>query len=139
MYISVTDEAGRRFVSRNLQGPIVMLNLLRLRETADYSEHPELAPPSPISGRRAYERYMELVTPMLEKAGGKLVLVGDGDTYLIGPPEESWDLVLLVRHRSVDAFLSFAQNPDYQAVLGHRTAAVTDSRLMPVVERANQV
>ena len=42
-YLTVTDEAGRAFFMRNIKGPVVMLNLLRFRETADYSASPELA------------------------------------------------------------------------------------------------
>ena len=41
---------------------------------------------------------------------------------------------MLVRQRSVEQFFSFASNPDYLAGMGHRTAAVVDSRLLPVVE-----
>lgn len=136
MYTTVSDEAGKHLVRRNLAGPVFMLNLLRFRQQADYSSYPELAPDHPISGREAYELYIEHTKPMLEAAGGALVLIGDGGTYLIGPPEEQWDLVLLVRHRGVHEFLSFASNPDYQKILGHRDAGVLDSRLLPVVERA---
>ena len=41
---------------------------------------------------------------------------------------------MLVRQRSVDAFIAFAGNTAYLAGLGHRTAAVEDSRLLPLVE-----
>ena len=55
--------------------------------------------------------------------------------FLIGPPEERWDLVMLVRHRSVETFVAFASNEAYSAGLGHRLAAISDSRLLPVVTR----
>jgi hypothetical protein len=32
------------------------------------------------------------------------------------------------------AFLEFASNPDYLAGMGHRLAALEDSRLLPIVE-----
>ncbi len=41
---------------------------------------------------------------------------------------------MLVRQRSVEAFIAFASNRAYLDGLGHRTAAVEDSRLLPVVE-----
>ena len=37
---------------RQTAGNVVMLNLLRFREVADYSAYPDLAPPTPISGAR---------------------------------------------------------------------------------------
>jgi len=112
--------------------PIEMLNLLRFRETADYSGHPELAPDTPISGRAAYQRYEAHTLPFLLEAGGSVTFIGDGGPPVIGPPDEVWHRVLIVRHKSVQAFLAFAQNHAYLAGLGHRTAALADSRLVPL-------
>jgi hypothetical protein len=58
---------------------------------------------------------------------------GEGGRFLIGPPEERWDLVLLVRHASVQTFISFASNEAYLGGMGHRLAAIADSRLLPIV------
>ena len=55
---------------------------------------------------------------------------------LIGPPDERWDAVLLVRQRSVGDFMAFATNEGYVKILGHRTAALEDSRLLPMIETA---
>lgn len=114
-----------------------MLNLLRFRERADYSNHSELAPETPISGRQAYERYMKHTLPFLAGAGGELQFVGTSGPYLIGPPDEKWDQVMLVRHASVQAFMGMAQNQGYLAGIGHRIAALQDSRLLPI--EADQV
>ncbi|GAB5536568.1 MAG: DUF1330 domain-containing protein [Rubricoccaceae bacterium] len=133
-YISVTPEAGRAFMRRDLQGPVTMLNLLRFREVADYSATPDLRPDAPISGAEAYDRYMEHTMPFLAAAGSELTFVGDGGHVVIGPPGERWDRVLLVRHASLDAFMQFATNAEYLAGAGHRTAALADSRLLPLVE-----
>lgn len=132
-YLEPTQEAGRDFVLRGIQGEVVMLNLLRFRDVADYSASPELAPDEPISGRKAYQRYMDHTRPFLSESGGGLDLVAEGGHYLIGPADERWDLVLLVRHRSVEAFMAFAQDEAYLAGMGHRTAAIEDSRLLPLV------
>lgn len=61
-----------------------------------------------------------------------MLFKGTGGHVLIGPPDERWVLVLLVQHQSSEAFLSFATNQDYLAGIGHRTAALEDSRLLPV-------
>lgn len=112
--------------------PVDMLNLLRFRETADYSATPELAPPSPVTGAAAYRAYEVHTLPFLHAAGGSLVYAGTGGAPVIGPGSERWDRVLIVRHRSVAAFLAFARDDAYLAGLGHRLAALADSRLFPM-------
>ena len=133
-YLDVTQAAGRDFIQRGLQGPVVMLNLIRLRAVADYSASPELAPATPITGAEAFRRYIAHTLPHLHASGGQMLFLGDGGTFLIGPPDERWDLVALIRQSSVDTFLAFAQNADYLRILGHRTAAVEDSRLLALSE-----
>lgn len=41
---------------------------------------------------------------------------------------------MLIRQKSVSDFVAFASNQKYLAGIGHRTAAVEDSRLLPLVE-----
>ena len=135
-YLEPTRSAGRALLERGISGPIVMLNLLRFRDVADYSASPELAPPEPISGAEAYRRYLAAATPFVEASGGELAFLGRGGPMLIGPPDERWDAVLLVRQRSVGDFMAFATNEGYVKILGHRTAALEDSRLLPMIETA---
>lgn len=132
-FLLPTQEAGAAFFQRDLSGEIVMLNLLRFREEADYSASPHLAPDQPISGREAYRRYMAHTRPLLEASGGIVDFMGEGGPFLIGPQDEAWDLVLLVRHKSREVFMAFAQDEAYLAGAGHRTAALADSRLLPIV------
>ena len=133
-YLAPTQELGRRFVMRGLTGNVLMLNLIRLRTVADYSEFPDLAPPEPVSGREAYDRYIEQTLPFLAKSGGNLDLLAEGGSWLIGPEDERWDLALLVRQKDMETFFAFEQDADYMKILGHRTAAVEDSRLLPLGE-----
>lgn len=133
-YLEVTQEAGAAFFSKGITGPIVMLNLLRFKEVADYSGFPELAPADPISGREAYELYEAHTQPFLEASGGEVLFSGRAEKFLIGPQHEEWGYVLLVKHQSPQAFIGFAQNEAYLAGIGHRTAALEDSRLLPILE-----
>jgi hypothetical protein len=135
-YLDPTHEAGRAFVMRGIEGPIVMLNLLRLRAVADYSGYPALAPAAPISGAEAYDRYVAHTLPFLTESGGEILFLGDGGPLLIGPSDEVWDRAMLVRQTSVGSFMAFASNAAYLAGLGHRAAAVEDSRLLPLVARS---
>jgi len=133
-HLEPTREAGREFLQRGIEGGVVMLNLLRLRAVADYSAHPELAPPTPISGAAAYERYVAHTLPYLRESGGELLFLGSGGPFLIGPADERWDLAMLVRQKNVQSFMTFASHPAYLAGLGHRVAALEDSRLLPLSE-----
>jgi hypothetical protein len=131
-HLEPTWNAGRDFVMRGLQGPVDMLNLLRFHEVADYTGFDALAPQEPVSGARAYALYSRLTLPFLHAAGGSVVYAGQGGPGLIGPQSSGWDRVLIVRHTSAEAFLSFARDPAYLAGLGHRSAALLDSRLLPM-------
>ncbi|MBC2776576.1 DUF1330 domain-containing protein [Parasphingopyxis marina] len=134
-YFDPTPETGRAFVLRGIEGPVTMLNLLRFRETADYSADPDLAPDTPISGAEAYELYIAHTLPHLAASGGEMLFMGDGGPWLIGPVSERWDAAMLIRQASVDAFMGWAKNEAYLYGLGHRTAGIEDSRLLPLVQR----
>ncbi|WP_343539251.1 hypothetical protein AB3466_14420 [Sphingobacterium thalpophilum] len=117
---------------KNIQGAIVNLNLIRLKEIADYSEFPEIAPASEISGYKAFMLYIDLAKRFVEQGGGEILFIGKGDRFLIGPQDEQWDICMLIKQKSVSDFFAFEQNPDYMKIAGHRSAAILDSRLLPL-------
>lgn len=131
-YLEVTPEQGARFFGRAQGGPVVMLNLLRFRERADYSHAPDHEPEIGTTGRAAYEHYSAAIEPMLRAGGGEVLFSGTADGFLIGPMEERWDHVMLVRQASAELFLAFASDPEAQRAGIHRTAALLDSRLLPI-------
>ena len=131
-YLEPTQELGRAFVMRNIQGSFVMLNLLKFRAIADYAETPNLASKNEISGEAAYQLYIDFTLPFLEKSGGEILYYGKGGHFLIGPNDEKWDAVLLIKQASVADFMAFANNEAYLEGIGHRTAALSDSRLLPL-------
>ena len=133
-YLDPTDQTAMALFSREFSGPVTMLNLLKLRDWADYSDTPELAPEEPVTGRQAYDSYIQHTLPYLRETGGELVYLGEGGNYFIGPEGEGWDLVMLVRQNSVEDFLSFATHEEYLKGIGHRTAAVSDSRILPLAD-----
>ena len=111
-----------------------MLNLLRFRDTADYSDSPELMPKEPLSGKQAYQLYIEHTLPFLTKSGGEILFMGEGGDFLIGPATERWDAILLVKQNSVNSFIAFESDKEYMKGIGHRTAALSDSRLLPIIQ-----
>jgi uncharacterized protein (DUF1330 family) len=102
-----------------------MLNLLRFKEQADGIDADE-----EISGADAYRRYGEAVAPHLARAGGHLMLIAECAQTVIGPEAERWDMLVLVRYPSRQAFLGMIASPDFQAEHAHRAAALADSRLV---------
>jgi uncharacterized protein (DUF1330 family) len=131
-FLDVTPQQGAAFFGTPDDGPVVMLNLLRFRAQADYSHAPGLEPEGGCSGREAYDRYMREMTPLLEASGGEVLFSGTSAGFLIGPQDETWDHVLLVRQASKASFLAFASDPEAQAITAHRAAAICDSRLLPI-------
>lgn len=113
--------------------PVIMLNLVRFREVADYSAHPDHAPETPISGAEAYQRYSAGVQAALEEIGGSLEHFRLCAPTFIGPEDEQWDAMLTVRYPSPAAFRTMITNPVYLESAVHRSAAVVDARLIPTV------
>lgn len=131
-YIESTEKQGIEFFKQFVgKGEILMLNLLKFKEIADYSEFPELAPTQEISGKTAYQNYIKGIQTELHKIGSELIIKGTLGNNLIGPTDEKWDQVIIMKHKSVEQFIQFSQNPIYLKFNGHRTASILDSRLIP--------
>ncbi|MGB1037808.1 MAG: DUF1330 domain-containing protein [Bacteroidia bacterium] len=134
-HIDAQPEVGKQFyLDYHDKGTIVMLNLLKFKPKADYTDLELIKPSQEISGKDAYQLYMKYTLPELEKAGSRIIYYGKSNSFLIGPESETWDAVLVVEHQSVLKFMEFAQNENYLKNAGHRTAALEDSRLLPSIE-----
>lgn len=107
--------------------PVVMLNLLRFRDQAAYSD-----PSEACSGREAYKRYSQTALQTIAAVGGSVIFSGRAHESLIAPAGEVWHQVFLVRYPSAAAFRAMLSMPQYQACVRHRTAALSDSRLTPI-------
>jgi uncharacterized protein (DUF1330 family) len=108
--------------------PIMMLNLLRFRETADYEDGRE------ASGAEAYADYGRESAPIFRRVGGEIIWRGRPEVMLIGPKDKHWDLIFVARYPTAGAFLEMVTDPDYQVAVKHRQAAVLDSRLIRTAE-----
>lgn len=133
-YLSPTFEAGKHLFMKNIEGSVINMNLIRLKKEADYSQYPDLQPSEKISGWDAYFTYIRETEPFLRESGGEILFIGKGDQFLIGPDHEYWDICMLIRQKSVNDFFSFEKNEAYMKIMGHRIAAVEDSRLLPLEE-----
>lgn len=122
--INPTKEQFAAFKGLPDEGPIHMLNLVRLRESAAYADGRE------ASGAEAYKNYARESTPIFERVGGRQYWIGRFDCTLIGPEAERWDLVFIVEYPSAAAFVEMLRDPAYREAVQHRTAAVAESRLI---------
>ncbi len=123
--INPTADQLRELATCTDTAPIVMLNLLRFKDLAD-----GIDAGGELTGREAYQRYAEAVGPHLARAGGSVMFMADDSETVIGPQDERWDMVLLVRYPSRQAFLAMIADPEYQTAHEHRAAALADSRLV---------
>lgn len=74
-FSEVSQAAGAALFARNISGEVVMLNLLRFRDVADYSANPELMPSQPISGAETYQKYIDHTLLFLRESGGDLLFL----------------------------------------------------------------
>jgi uncharacterized protein (DUF1330 family) len=129
-HINPTREAFDDFKALPRDTPILMLNLIRLREHAAYEDGEQ------CSGAEAYRRYGELSGPIFRQLGGSILWRGQQECMLTGPADKHWDIGFVARYPDAAAFLSMVTNPAYQAIVHHRTAAVEDSRLIRFSEES---
>jgi uncharacterized protein (DUF1330 family) len=110
-----------------LDAPILMLNLLRFNELANY---PEDSDNSACSGLEAYQIYSNSAFPKIKAVGGSMFWQSQVLTSVIAPDDEEWDKAFLISWPSFQSFLDVVMSPDYQKITVHRTAALKDSRLI---------
>lgn len=109
--------------------PVVMLNLLRFLDQAAYADTDQA---EPCSGREAYKRYSQTSLQTIAAVGGRVIFGGKAHEALIAPQGERWHQAFLVQYPSPAAFRAMMAMPQYQACVHHRTAALADSRLIPL-------
>lgn len=106
--------------------PIVMLNLLKFREVAEYDDPAE----AKISGREAYMRYGQLMKPFVEAKGGRMWFSGSVDALVIGEVGELWDMAAMMEYPSRAAFVAIAMDPAVQGFAVHRKAGLAGQLLI---------
>lgn len=128
-YIDPTRERFSAMMKLPDDGPIHMLNLIRLKARAAYEDGRE------ASGAEAYAAYGRESAPVFKRVGGRIAWAGNPALMLIGPEEERWDIAFIAEYPSAAAFADMLKDPAYQAIVHHRQAAVEDSRLIRMAPR----
>lgn len=108
------------FMDSSVEGPIAMVNLLKFKEKAEYSDERE----TNLSGVEAYGIYARGVAKTLAMVGGKMLFFGNVSRLMLGEVEELWDQVAIAQYPSRAAMLEMMQLPEYQAIHIHRDAGL---------------
>jgi len=101
-------------------GPFVMVNLLKFKETAEYADGSD----ADLSGARAYARYGKGIQACLAAVDGKQIYAGPVTGLMIGEVDELWDMVALVEYPSLAAMQKMMSSPEYRAIEVHRKAGL---------------
>ena len=123
-YVDPEREQFEAFKALPRDVPVMMLNLLRFRDKAAYEDGRD------ATGAEAYAAYGRESTPIFKRVGGEIIWRGKPEVMLIGPQDKRWDMIFVARYPTAGAFLEMVTDPDYQAAVRHRQAAVLDSRLI---------
>ena len=113
--------------------PVIMLNLLKFKELADYQN--ECVNNRPSDGITAYyQRYFKYAKMKIQEAGASIIYSGTVCTELIGYDVAYWDSINLIEYPSIDNFLNMVSTVEYQQLRIHRTASLEDSRLIVTIK-----
>jgi len=102
-----TPEQVAALAARPADEPVVMINLLQFRAEG---------------GRQSYLRYIQEVTPHLQRVGGTVRYAGESPGVVIGEGEKPWwDAIIVVEYPSSGAFLDMVTNEEYLKVHEYRS------------------
>jgi uncharacterized protein (DUF1330 family) len=110
-YLHPSQEQMLAIRDMELDGPVIMLNLLKF---------------NPDGGADEYSRYGSAAGNHLQKAGARVRLLANVAATVIGG--EDWDRMILVEYPSKQAFLEMSSSSDYPSEI--RANALLDSRLI---------
>ncbi len=98
-------------------GPVWMVNLMRYRDTAQYSDGRD----STLSGREADDAYAPIES--LAAVGAEVVFFGDVETQLLGdlPP---WDRVAVVKYPTRRSFMDMQERKEFKDQHHHKDAGM---------------
>jgi hypothetical protein len=118
-----TPEQIQALVSAADDGPVVMVNLLRFKATAD-------APNEKLSGEAAYRLYAEKMVAFVKSRGGRVIWSGRLDAQVIGGSADAFHMIGLVEYPSRRVFAQIAMDPYVQEIGVHRASGLEGQWLL---------
>ena len=113
-------EQMRGFTEGDHGKPISMVNMLKFKEKAEYSDGRE----TDLTGAEAYAIYGAAVTKLVKELGGEIVFAGVVERLALGEVEELWDQVAIARYPNRKAMLDMMMSPAYSEISPHRDAGL---------------
>ena len=128
-HVTPTDErlVATAAIGGEDPSPVVMLNLNRYRDRAEYAPG---TPDADVSGREAYLRYGVVAYAAIKSVGGEILWATDAAETVIGCDHDTYDEVVVVWYPSRAAFLALAEYPGYLEAHVHRDAAIEQATLI---------
>ena len=114
------EEQMAGFLEGDTETPIKMVNLLKFKDKADYKDGRQTS----LSGKEAYQIYVDEVQGHLEKVGGQSIFFGEVERLMLGEVEELWDWVAIAEYPSRKAMLEMVMDSEYQKSEEHRSAGL---------------
>lgn len=116
-----TREQRAQFGEPGPDGPVVIVNLLKFRDKAAYPDGSD----ADLSGREAFRRYTDVVFPLIERDGGRVLFAGEVSTLLFGQVEELWDEVVLAEYPNRGALTTgMTTTTEFREAARHREAGL---------------
>ncbi len=121
-YGQIDYEYGAKLATTDPEhdGPVWMVNLMRYKEQAVYTDGRETT----LTGRDADDAY----TPLgpLAAVGAELVFVADVEDQLLGEGPK-WDRIAVVRYPTRASFLAMQERDDFKEAHNHKEAGMAET------------
>lgn len=110
----------KKMMDPGADGPIVMVNLLKFNDKAEYPDGRE----TDLTGRQAYDIYSERVIQYIQQFGGRIFFDGDVTHLALGIVEELWDEVALAEYPNRAAMVAMTSTEEFRDMAVHREAGL---------------
>lgn len=122
-----TGDKIKELMKGPAETPVVMLNLLSFKETADGDN-------TGLSGLDAYSKYASKMTTLVESKGGRLIWSGRVDSVVIGESDADFQMVALMEYPSRAAFLEITSSVEVKAIAQDRIDGLAGQWLLATTQ-----
>ncbi|KAK5047427.1 hypothetical protein LTR84_006523 [Exophiala bonariae] len=122
--------------------PYIMMNLMNFKPHARYASNYRGPRSDSMTGREAYVKYKDMFVERATEMGLEvsMIFLGTAHTQIVAVPEEgeSWDLIIIVKYASWQAFKSVLVDKKYnEEIQPHRIASLQEFRSFGITELSN--
>jgi len=114
-------EQWEALAKQNDDGPVCMINLLKFKDKASYSDGRE----SDLTGLEAYQIYSANTRDLVEEAGGKILHTSIIEGMIVGEVEELWDVAAIVEYPSIKSFMDMVNSHEWKEYSIHKEAGLS--------------